>query len=261
MKSQDILLLSKLICHEFYTSNRNFLDRWVMNENRIPPRPLPMSIQTRLEVKEKIASMQPDFDEGANVEEYIFKSNYKKLLNTYKDSKNYDIFMTEFSNFLNYKNSRLESVTLVNLEKATGISKSQVSLSMQRCQALKLVVLDLNTDKVFVNKKGFKEISEVLKYFFPPERGNNVKGIPTSYSSPFLYQSIKTIKGIPLVWPDPMGFVFGESIQPIYKTVPYAVKFDPLLYEIMCLLDSIRLDIPREKSLASNRLDSILGQI
>ena len=58
-----------------------------------------------------------------------------------------------------------------------------------------------------------------------------------------------------------MGFTFGESIEPIYKTVPFAVKLDPLLYEIMCLIDSIRLDIPRETNYAYKRLDTILGQI
>ena len=261
MKSQDILLLAKLLCHEFYTSNRNFLELWPMSTQHKDGKSLSPSVQTRLRLQEKISSMQNELSEEIDLDEFIFKSNYQKLLSSYKDSKNFDIFISEFSNFQNYKNLHLENITLVGLEKVTGISKSQVSLSLQRCQELKLLIIDHKTNKVFVHKKGFIEIIKVLKYFFPSVRGSNVKGIPTSYSSPFLYESIKTIKNIPLVWPDPMGFTFGESIEPIYKTVPFAVKLDPLLYEIMCLIDSIRLDIPRETNYAYKRLDTILGQI
>ena len=48
MKSQDILLLAKLLCHEFYTSNRNFLELWPMSTQHKDGKSLSPSVQTRL---------------------------------------------------------------------------------------------------------------------------------------------------------------------------------------------------------------------
>lgn len=44
-------------------------------------------------------------------------------------------------------------------------------------------------------------------------------------------------------------------MQPLYKTVPMAVKMDPYLYEYLALVDAIRLGNAREVEVAINELE------
>ncbi len=57
------------------------------------------------------------------------------------------------------------------------------------------------------------------------------------------------------IWPDAKGSNKGQSVQPLYKSVPMAVKTDPLLYEYLALVDAIRLGNAREASLAKSELE------
>ena len=146
--------------------------------------------------------------------------------------------------------------SLIALEKSTGISKSQVSLSIKRCTNLKLLLIRDNIP--YVNTQNlFKIILHSFAFFFPVKKIGNMPGMPISYSSPFLYEKILSSNQLPMVWPDPKGSLFGEAIEPLYKTVPYAAKKDPLLYEMLVLVDSIRLNNPREKTMAAEILHNI----
>ena len=64
-------------------------------------------------------------------------------------------------------------------------------------------------------------------------------------------------KKLPMVWEDANGTVVGDAIEPLYKTVPYAAAKDPMLYELLVLVDSIRLNAPREKQVAFEQLKDI----
>ena len=60
------------------------------------------------------------------------------------------------------------------------------------------------------------------------------------------------------VWPDAMGKEQGQAVEPLYKTVPMAVKKDPRLYGYLALIDAIRLGRGRESNLAAKELDKRL---
>jgi hypothetical protein len=60
------------------------------------------------------------------------------------------------------------------------------------------------------------------------------------------------------VWPDPRGNTSGFAIEPLFKTVPMAVRNDRLLYELLALVDSIRMGQPRERNLATSLLNARL---
>jgi hypothetical protein len=47
-----------------------------------------------------------------------------------------------------------------------------------------------------------------------------------------------------------MGKGKGQSVQPLYKSAPKAVKQDPELYKLLALIDAIRLGNPRETKMA-----------
>jgi len=93
-----------------------------------------------------------------------------------------------------------------------------------------------------------------LKYVFPPNRGQLVRGMPTSYAAPPLDELIaKNDEPIP-VWPDPDGNARGTSFEPLYPTVPYAAARDAALYELLALADALREGRARERKLAEDLL-------
>src|SRR5262249_33796620 len=59
---------------------------------------------------------------------------------------------------------------------------------------------------------------------------------------------------LPPVWPWPKGDIRGVALKPLYKTAPVAALRDPLLYELLALVDSIRNGRARERNVAEREL-------
>jgi hypothetical protein len=95
-----------------------------------------------------------------------------------------------------------------------------------------------------------------LRYWLPTVRGPVVRGMPTAHSAPPLSSLIAS--QVMLVWPDPGGDGRGESLEPIYKTVPMAAALDPALYELLALVDALRSGRARERALSRNLLEERL---
>jgi predicted transcriptional regulator len=92
-----------------------------------------------------------------------------------------------------------------------------------------------------------------LKYVFPVEVGKVVKGIPTAHSAAPLMQYIVSELDI-YVWKSAYGNVKGQSITPLYASVPQFVQEDAPLYEFLALIDALRIGKAREKQLAKELL-------
>jgi hypothetical protein len=88
---------------------------------------------------------------------------------------------------------------------------------------------------------------------FYPERGPLTRGMPTAHAAPPLNQEIMGDE-LPPVWPDPNGTARGEALKPLYPSVPAAVRNDPQLYELLALVDAIRIGRARERKLAEQHL-------
>ncbi len=56
------------------------------------------------------------------------------------------------------------------------------------------------------------------------------------------------------VWPWPEGDARGQSIEPIYHSVPIAIKNDSNLYELLALVDAVRVGRVREQNIALDEL-------
>jgi hypothetical protein len=64
--------------------------------------------------------------------------------------------------------------------------------------------------------------------------------MPTSYAAPPLSRVLTRADEAPPVWPDEEGEVRGYEFSPLYKSVPFAARRDPRLYELLALVDAIR---------------------
>jgi hypothetical protein len=148
-----------------------------------------------------------------------------------------------------------ESYSVRALGASLGISKTEVGASLKRCLEIGLLRVDPSSHFIRVNSKallGF--IEHGLRYVFPVKPAEIVRGIPTSFSAPVLQGKLMSGGDLIHVWPDAYGTRKGQSITPLFKTVPGAVKKDARLYEYLALIDAVRLGNAREASLANQLL-------
>lgn len=92
-----------------------------------------------------------------------------------------------------------------------------------------------------------------VRYAFPASPGPIVRGMPTAYAAPPLAEKISSDE-LPPVWPDPNELVRGYSVEPLYSSVPVAVKCDSRFYELAALVDALRIGRARERNLAGEVL-------
>jgi hypothetical protein len=100
-----------------------------------------------------------------------------------------------------------------------------------------------------------------LKYVFPARRGEATRGIPTAYAAPPLNAQIVESSELPPVWPDPEGDVRGVGLEPLYTAVPKAARKDPVLYELLALIDALRDGRARERKVAEQELSARLRKL
>ncbi len=153
----------------------------------------------------------------------------------------------------------LSAYSMRSLAEALGISKSEISNSINRSLDSGLARRDWETSRPDVNRKAlFEFIQSGLKYVFPVKPGALTRGIPTGFAAPVLKKKIMSAGDDILVWPDANSSHKGQEVEPLFKSVPLAVTADANLYAYLALLDAIRLGNPREANLASELLKNRL---
>ncbi|RMG59643.1 MAG: hypothetical protein D6722_21960 [Bacteroidetes bacterium] len=145
-----------------------------------------------------------------------------------------------------------------DIAEALHISQSEVAEGLHRSLQARLV--DASKRKVF-RASLLEFLVHGLKYVFPAQPGALTRGIPTAHSAPPLQQRI--VSGDEAyVWPCSRGTLRGQAIPPLYPKVSEAIADDPDLYELLTLLDAIRVGRAREYKLAVSILtERIKGPI
>jgi hypothetical protein len=93
-----------------------------------------------------------------------------------------------------------------------------------------------------------------LKYVFPTPPGALVRGMPTAHSAKPLKDLLVTSNNDVYVWAFGSGKIKGQEIKPLYRSVPEAVLEDPQLYEMLAIVDGLRVGKVRETELAASEL-------
>ena len=141
-----------------------------------------------------------------------------------------------------------------------GISKSEISLSLNRSLYSGLALKDLQSGRPVANRRALCDfILSGLKYVFPVRPGSLIRGLPTSFHAPVLQGRLLYQMEYPYVWPYAEGKIKGQAIEPLFKSVPEAVQRDLFLYECLALVDAIRTGAARETQLAQQILKDRLG--
>ncbi|MGQ0640428.1 MAG: MarR family transcriptional regulator [Gemmatimonadaceae bacterium] len=124
------------------------------------------------------------------------------------------------------------------------MSASTAHGSVERLQVAGL----LRPDSREVNRHYLLEFLEHgVKYAFPAALRSRAKGIGTAHSGPALSKEI--IADDAIVWPDAHGNVVGQAIPPLWETADLPNKC-PFVYDLLTLVDAVRIGRARERSKA-----------
>lgn len=138
-----------------------------------------------------------------------------------------------------------------------GMSPAEVHAAAKRAQASQLAVK--KEGKLVPNIRNLVEfLVHGLRYVFVPEWGEISRGMPTLFAAAPLNAVISPSAEPAPVWPDPEGEWRGSSFTPLYKSVPKAARADPVLYELLVLVDAIRGGRVREREIAIKELKTRL---
>lgn len=146
-----------------------------------------------------------------------------------------------------------------NLEALLGISKTEINASIKRSLSSGLATKDRNTGRANPNRRNLNNfIIHGMKFVFPAKPGAMTRGIPTAFAAPMLKGLLVSGGEYIYVWPFADGHNIGQSVTPLFRSVPEAVQKDDRLYEYLSLIDAIRLGNQREAGLAGERLSERL---
>ena len=135
------------------------------------------------------------------------------------------------------------------------ISASEVSEALERCRVSHLI----DESKREIRKLAMLEfLVHGIKYVFPAESGRMVRGVPTAFSASPMKEALNDSRE-QFVWPCKTGDARGQSVTPLYPTVPFAVEQDEYLYQLLVLVDSLRLGRARETAIAKQKLEEMLS--
>ena len=137
-----------------------------------------------------------------------------------------------------------------DLANGIGISQSEVSEALNRCVIAKLI--DSKKRKVYLNALN-EFLIYGLKYVFPSVPGAIVKGVATAHSASPIKEHFANVADV-YVWPYAKGNQRGQAIEPLYNTLPAAIEDDKPFYELLTIVDTIRVGRTREVKIAIEEL-------
>lgn len=143
------------------------------------------------------------------------------------------------------------------LAQELGMSASEVHAAVGRLREGRLVA----PESRWVLRRALRDfLASGIAHVFPAREGEPARGVPTAWAAPVLESVFKSVEGASPVWPHPLGKSRGPSVAPLYKSAPDAALRDPALYDLLALVDALRLGRARERKAAMELLDGkVLG--
>lgn len=165
----------------------------------------------------------------------------------------------EFSGSESAPSAKEDPFSVRGLESSLGISKTEVSASLKRSIESGLAIRERASNRVKLNRRDlYNFIVYGLKFVFPAKPGAMTRGISTAFAAPVLEGLVMSAGEYIYVWPHAHGKEMGQSVEPLFKSVPEAIEKDARLYEYLALIDAIRLGKQRETNIATKQLEERL---
>jgi hypothetical protein len=112
-----------------------------------------------------------------------------------------------------------------------------------------------------VNRSATEELlRHALPFVAPVRIGGPTRGFPTAWAAPALSGRFGSVDELPPVWPAPNGEVRGLAVDPLHPAAVDLARSDPWMYEMLALLDGVRLGDARVRGVAQEILRKRLGE-
>ena len=142
--------------------------------------------------------------------------------------------------------------TFAELASQLGVSPSTAHASVRRLTAAGLV--QARGARHEVNIAALEEfLIHGVRYAFPPHRSRRQRGVPTAHSAPALH-AVLGGEVDPWVWPSSSGKVVGGALEPLIPAAATFVESAPRLYDLLTLVDAIRVGTARDREVAGGLL-------
>lgn len=136
-------------------------------------------------------------------------------------------------------------VAFRDLAKSVAMSLGETHNATQRLRSARLVLVDRSVP----NRPGLAEfLQHGVPYAFPGVLGPVSRGVPTAHSGPVLAAHLSGDD--PVVWPHRSGNVRGATLAPLCPSAPSLADDNSELYELLTLVDALRVGRARERALA-----------
>lgn len=137
----------------------------------------------------------------------------------------------------------------VDISSELEISQGEVAKSLSRLKKSGFIL-----DKR-VNKSAVTEfLIHGLKYTFPADIGSLTVGVPTAVSAPVFKNKILQDEDDIYVWPSSKGTVRGQALTPFYSQLAEAALKDEKFYELVSIVEALRMGRARERKIAESEL-------
>ncbi len=133
---------------------------------------------------------------------------------------------------------------------AVGISHGEAHNSFRRLQRSRLTRPEKRSIAV---ERLLSFILGGVPVAYPASFGAETRGVPTAHSAPPMTTQLATDEE-PLVWADAEGTVRGTTLTPLFPRAPALARSNQPLYELLALVDSIRIGRPGETAIATSLL-------
>jgi hypothetical protein len=112
-----------------------------------------------------------------------------------------------------------------------------------------------------VNRTAAEELlTRVVPYIAPGKLGAPTRGVPTAWAAPPLSEHISGNE-LPPVWPAARGTTRGLAVGPLHEGALDAAQTDPWLYEMLALVDGVRIGDARVRGVAAELLQARLAKV
>ena len=147
------------------------------------------------------------------------------------------------------------SKSLEQLGAELGISGSTAFRSLERAKYAGLVSADRH-----LNRANMLELLvHGVRFVYYVKPGELTRGVPTAHAAPPLAARMASDQNPP-VWPDPEGEVRGQAVVPLHESAPRIARHDHAFYEVLALIDGVRLGGARVRTAATDLLRHQLEQ-
>ena len=138
------------------------------------------------------------------------------------------------------------------LAQLLGISLSEVNAGIRRLVEAGLLRKNKQSQLIPILNAAEEFLIGGLKYMIPAKLGEYTRGMPTAYAAPLFHDLIALGDDPVPVWPDAQGEKKGVALLPIYSSVTKSLHrhFDQEFYDLLVLVDVIRVGKARERNMA-----------